>query len=460
MKLTLVRHSHIIYRTSDILELGLDPLSYSDIDYWSQSDRALKLKLLLDPFLEDLLLGSLRELKAGFHTFAAYLQDNDGKIIYRGTLPQGNLNISYLSHLAKTVELNFTDHLGLLLTLAKDRTYTLSGQFINPVEAIPPIIEEILFPTTPEPDTESYSNADVRYLCNALGPFNYRLAHAYYDQDKWTPFRLVDHVLLSISDLIYGGHYSHQYHNITYGFKTEGQDAFFIYWQYIYIPGEHLLQYFRYRKYRLVGNSIALIDQSDRYNDNPNLMFDHPHAPSLVKHLIVGESEYRVKNKTLYYTGLMALDTVEFVPGDYKADALLGELLRVANAVLTVDLYDFKIINRQDDALPVANFADPLEFEINQSDSSAPQLTPVAIASQAILDAIAEHYKAVLDASPLEATLKTHLCAPDFQALSLSHPHELLAYAIVFDNYRIRPLELSYDPVTQEIEISGRASHA
>ena len=105
-------------------------------------------------------------------------------------------------------------------------------------------------------------------------------------------------------------------------------------------------------------------------------------------------------------------------------------------------------------------FRSPLAFEINQSDSSAPQLTPVAIASQAILDAIAEHYKAVLDASPLEATLKTHLCAPDFQALSLSHPHDLLAYAIVFGNYRLRPLELSYDPVSQEIEISGRASHA
>lgn len=459
MKLTLVRHSHIIYRTSDILELGLDPLSYSDIDYWSQSDRALKLKLLLDPFLEDLLLGSLRELKAGFHTFAAYLQDNDGKIIYRGTLPQGNLNISYLSHLAKTVELNFTDHLGLLLTLAKDRTYTLSGQFINPVEAIPPIIEEILFPTTPEPDTESYSNADVRYLCNALGPFNYRLAHAYYDQDKWTPFRLVDHVLLSIQELEYGNYPS--FHNtIIYGFQTEGQDAFFIYWQYVNMPARPFLQHFRYRKYLLCTNGITLIEQTDLHNDDPDINLERPPAPNLTTSLIVGESEYRVKNKTLYYTGLVALDTVEFVPGDYKADALLGELLRVANAVLTVDLYDFKIINRQDDALPVANFADPLEFEINQSDSSAPQLTPVAIASQAILDAIAEHYKAVLDASPLEATLKTHLCAPDFQALSLSHPHELLAYAIVFDNYRIRPLELSYDPVTQEIEISGRASHA
>ena len=459
MKLTLVRHSHIIYRTSDILELGLDPLSYSDIDYWSQSDRALKLKLLLDPFLEDLLLGSLRELKAGFHTFAAYLQDNDGKIIYRGTLPQGNLNISYLSHLAKTVELNFTDHLGLLLTLAKDRTYTLSGQFINPVEAIPPIIEEILFPTTPEPDTESYSNADVRYLCNALGPFNYRLAHAYYDQDKWTPFRLVDHVLLSIQELEYGNYPS--FHNtIIYGFQTEGQDAVFIYWQHVNMPARPFLQHFRYRKYLLCTNGITLIEQTDLHNDDPDINLERPPAPNLTTSLIVGESEYRVKNKTLYYTGLVALDTVEFVPGDYKADALLGELLRVANAVLTVDLYDFKIINRQDDALPVANFADPLEFEINQSDSSAPQLTPVAIASQAILDAIAEHYKAVLDASPLEATLKTHLCAPDFQALSLSHPHELLAYAIVFDNYRIRPLELSYDPVTQEIEISGRASHA
>ncbi|HOF59476.1 MAG TPA: hypothetical protein PK433_03610 [Candidatus Cloacimonadota bacterium] len=459
MKLTLVRHSHIVYRTRNILELGLDPLSYSDIDYWSQSDRALKVKLLLDRDLEDFLLGSLRELKAGFHTFAAYLQDNDGKIIYRGTLPQGNLNISYLSHLAKTVELNFTDHLGLLLTLAKDRTYTLSGQFINPVEAIPPIIEEILFPTTPEPDTESYSNADVRYLCNALGPFNYRLAHAYYDQDKWTPFRLVDHVLLSIQELEFGNYPS--FHNtIIYGFQTEGQDAFFIYWQYVNMPARPFLQHFRYRKYLLCTNGITLIEQTDLHNDDPDINLERPPAPNLTTSLIVGESEYRVKNKTLYYTGLVALDTVEFVPGDYKADALLGELLRVANAVLTVDLYDFKIINRQDDALPVANFADPLEFEINQSDSSAPQLTPVAIASQAILDAIAEHYKAVLDASPFEATLKTHLCAPDFQALSLSHPHELLAYAIVFDNYRIRPLELSYDPVTQEIEISGRASHA
>ena len=459
MKLTLVRHSHIIYRTRNILELSLDPLSYSDIDYWSQSDRALKLKLLLDPALEDFLLGSLRELKAGFHTFTAYIQDFNDNIIYRGILPQGNLDISYLSNQQKTVELNLTDYMGLLLTLAKDRTYTLSGQFINPVEAIPPIIEEVLFPTTPEPDTESYSNADVRYLCNALGPFNYRLAHAYYDQDKWTPFRLVDHVLLSIQELEFDNYPS--FHNtIIYGFQTEGQDAFFIYWQYVNMPARPFLQHFRYRKYLLCTNGITLIEQTDLHNDDPDINLERPPAPNLTTSLIVGESEYRVKNKTLYYTGLVALDTVEFVPGDYKADALLGELLRVANAVLTVDLNDFKIINRQDDALPVANFADPLEFEINQSDSSAPQLTPVAIASQAILDAIAEHYKAVLDASPFEATLKTHLCAPDFQALSLSHPHDLLAYTIVFDNYRLRPLELSYDPVSQEIEISGRASHA
>ncbi len=105
------------------------------------------------------------------------------------------------------------------------------------------------------------------------------------------------------------------------------------------------------------------------------------------------------------------------------------------------------------------HFADPIEFELDQADTSAPELTPVAVASQAVLDAISKHYRSTLEASPFDARLNTHFYSEDYSSLGLSHPYELLNSIVVFDHYHIRPLELSYDPITHSIEISGRAYH-
>ena len=49
-KLTLFIHQygHKLYATYDILEINLDPLSYSGVDYWKQEARSCKIKLMAD----------------------------------------------------------------------------------------------------------------------------------------------------------------------------------------------------------------------------------------------------------------------------------------------------------------------------------------------------------------------------------------------------------------------------
>jgi hypothetical protein len=59
MKLIIKRITSIIYQSDSLLELELDPLSLSGIDYWSQEARSAKIKLLMDDTLESILVGSL-----------------------------------------------------------------------------------------------------------------------------------------------------------------------------------------------------------------------------------------------------------------------------------------------------------------------------------------------------------------------------------------------------------------
>ncbi len=462
MKLIIKRITTIIYQSDSLLELELDPLSLSGIDYWSQEARSAKIKLLMDDALESILVGSLREIKAGFHTFAAFIYDDANSLIYTGVLPESSFSVEYLSLSAKTVELELLDYLGLILQLASDRLVTLADQYINPVATIPSIIGSIIHPLAMngEPDTESYTNADVLRLILCIGPINYQYAHYSYNQAKWLPFTLVDHVLLDSSSIRYQSAPGTS-HTIRFGFEANNQDIHLIFWQYSHRAGNPYtwFQHLRYRKYLVTMGSVSLVEENDEHNDGYYAEpWDIPTPPDLLSQVSLS-AEYHISGSTAYYSGPATLDSIEIVPGEYKAKDLLGELLRVSNAVITVDNYSFYIKNRQDDELPVLHFADPIEFELDQADTSAPELTPVAVASQAILDAISSHYRATLEASPFDARLNTHLYSEDYSSLGLSHPYELLNSIVVFDHYHIRPLELSYDPISHSIEISGRAYH-
>ena len=451
MKLIIKRITTIIYQSDSLLELELDPLSLSGIDYWSQEARSAKLKLLMDDTLQSILVGSLREIKAGFHTFCAFIYDDANTLIYTGVLPESSFSVEYLSLSAKTVELELLDYLGLILQLASDRLINLTDLYINPVATIPSIIGFIIHPLAMngEPDTDSYTNADVLRLILCIGPINYQYAHYSYNQAKWLPFNLVDHVLADSRTLKYPGY---MYNEEVFGFTNEGQDYFLVYWQ---ACSTRSWNHFRWRKFILNNASITPVESEDLHNIQ---VHEFPPAPEVAQY-IWGIGNYRIESGKAYYSGPGSLNSIEIVPGEYKAKDLLGELLRVSNAVLTVDNYSFYIKNRQDDELPVLHFADPIEFELDTADTSAPELTPVAVASQAVLDAISKHYRSTLEASPFDARLNTHLYSEDYSSLGLSHPYELLNSIAVFDHYHIRPLQLSYDPISHEIEISGRAHH-
>ncbi|MDD2505888.1 MAG: hypothetical protein PHO85_03995 [Candidatus Cloacimonetes bacterium] len=79
MKLIIKRITTTLYQTDSLLELELDPLSLSGVDYWNQEARSAKIKLLMDDTLQSILVGSLREIKAGFHTFAAFFYNESSE---------------------------------------------------------------------------------------------------------------------------------------------------------------------------------------------------------------------------------------------------------------------------------------------------------------------------------------------------------------------------------------------
>jgi hypothetical protein len=459
MKLIIKRITSILYQTDSLLELELDPLSLSGIDYWSQEARSAKIKLLMDDSLQSILVGSVREIKAGFHTIAAFIYDDANTLIYTGVLPESGFSIEYLSLSAKTVELELVDYMGLVLQLASDRNISLTNQYINPVATIPSIIGSIIHPHSFEPDTESYTNADVLRLILCVGPINYQYAHYPYDQTKGPHIILMDHMLLDSNAIKYQIGTGVLTDTIRFGFSLDGIDVHLIFWQFRSRTSSHgNFQHFRYRKYLVTLGSISLLEEIDQHNEDYYTHWDTPTPPDLLSQ-VSGAAEYHISGSIAFYSGHSSLEGIEIVPGDYNAKDLLGELLRISNAALTVDNYSFYIKNRQDDELPVAHFSDPIQFDLDQADISKPHLTPVAIASQAIIEAISEHFKKVLEEYPFEARLNTHLFSDDYVSLSLSHPYQLLYHTIIFDHYRIRPLELSYDPISHEIEISGRANH-
>ena len=182
--LQIARHSSVLFQTSDILELSLDPVNTSGLEYFAQEARSASLKLIYTPELVDIFEGSLRQLKCGFHCLTASVYDGDDCLIH-GVVAADALNVSYISPTARTVEINVLDFLGLILTLADDRKHILPEGTVDPVKTACAVITGILAPIHAEPEDAPYANADVRALVASLGAINWQHAWLYYDYNKY-----------------------------------------------------------------------------------------------------------------------------------------------------------------------------------------------------------------------------------------------------------------------------------
>ena len=460
MKLLLFKYNQLIYRNDDILDLQIDPICYSGIEYWSQEARSAKVTVLMDPLLEDILIGSRKDVIAGFYAFSADIFDSENNRIYKGALKLSDISIEYTSLTAKTVDMEFIDYLGLIIELSSNRIFRIENQYIDPIATIPNIISSIIAPSTndPEPENQNYTNADVRKLIQRIGVINWLFAHLSYDYSKWTPILLTNHVLISTKDLKWGNNPSTQ-NMITFGFDQSDEHNYFIYWQYTHTPPHNFSQHLRYRRFLITHDQLTLVDATDDHNTDQSIAWPQPQPPTLQRSLNIGDANYWIDSLNAYYTGFSSIQNIQVVPGDYSATELMGELLRVANAALTIQNYDFNILNRNDTDLPQIHIEDPLSFSIDQADNNPPKLSPVAIASQDILDAIENQYSTTLNELPHQAHIKTLLSADELKNNGISQPNELLARTIRFQSFLIKPLEIDFDLQTKEIDISGRAKH-
>jgi len=458
MKLVLKRITTVLYQSDSILELELDPLSTSGVDYWSQEARIAKLSLVYSTSLKNILEGSLREVKAGFHTFIALIY-HGSTLIFAGVIADGAYQVEYHTPSQKTIALEITCFMGLLLTLAEDRPFTLSQSSLNPVLTIPSLIGAVLFPASSEPDPESltYTNADLNRLMLCVGPINFQYAHLYYNFDAWLPLRVIDHLLIDARSLwLFPPAYD--FTSQVFGYICENQNLFLVFWEF-YSKTRHGSrdQKFRYRKYHLNASTALLVESIDTSNTDPEIYLDHLPAPDVVQ-LSWGIGDYRIENHRALYSGPVSPDNIEVVPGTYNVKDLLGEFLRLANAVLFANNYSFQIHCRLDENVPSYNLTDPLQFEIQPADDILPELSPVAVASASLLSSISLHYKDILAKRPLEFSLKTHVLAPDFLAMNLASPFDLVFSALRFDSYFIVTSSVAFNPDSGEIDISGRGA--
>ncbi|MFA7542794.1 MAG: hypothetical protein WCY84_00330 [Candidatus Cloacimonadaceae bacterium] len=460
MILYIRRGDQQLAQISDIIELTLDPLSFCGVDYWSQEARCLKITLPFSGILKRIIERDLRMVKAGFHCFWAHLVDNAGNTLYIGVLKDGDFSVSYLSLTYQTIELEFTDYLGLILSLAADRLITLSQSTLSPISYIPQLISEVINPAGFEPETELYRNADILELAQNLLLPNLSITEN-YDPSLWQPYRIERYLLLDAKDLINVGH-GFFVTDLRFGFSQDGDQVYLILWLYAYkvMEQETLLFLTRFQKYRLQNYSLELISSQDI--DTPQ---DCPMIPkpSVSLHISHGDADYSIQGNKAYYSGPASIEDIAIVPGDYKADALLSELLRITNAVLSFHPSMpavLNIKNRLDSKLFTLDFVDPVEVEISQADSTLPSTNALAIAHQSALDLISDHYQKLLNTYPYQIQLVTHLYAPDYIRLALSSPYELIQHQLRFDDYNIIPHEIDYDPVSLNITISGRGQYA
>lgn len=452
MKLMIYQSNTPILEIADIIDLSLDPLSYSGIDYWCQEARTMKCTVPLTKPLKDLIIGAQKELKAGFHTFATALIDDADDTIYIGALKDGDFSINYYSLTHQTIELEFIDFFGLILTLAADRLIYIESETINPIDFISTIISNIINPTDHEPDTELYTNQDVTDLISKL-TIDLIPVISTYNPALWQPYEFIDHLVKDRRQLNRKGTI---WTDTEFGLILENDHPHLVFWQLSQTVS--LAFCFDYYKYRLHADYAELIDSlSERSNIPIGINSPIPSRPNTINAINTDQGNYYIKNKRAYYTGSASIDHILVIPSEYKANDILAEFLKITNAIISITNNNITVKNRFDTELPIITINDPIETDISQADSDVPSLSAVAVAHQTAIDTTIDHYKIILSDYPHEVRLTTHINSPDYKNLAPNTPYDLINHRISFDGYTIIPHEIEYDPITHQITITGRA---
>lgn len=446
IEIVMYRHGHELFRSGELTDLSLDGIRYSGIEYYIQEARELRVSLLFNSELQDILEGDQRLVYAGWMAMLLTLV-KDGEVIFSGMVRAGGYSLEWLGGGQRLCEICAVDTLGWILSLAEGVTFHIDEGYLDPAKKVCEIITAVIAPVE---DREDFPAAEVNLLRQAVGPFNWQNAWVDFDYSRWLPYHLFRQVLLdsrAIELSISGGW---NVNRKVFGFVYEGNDLRLVFWQYCKRYARPYQEQFRLRKYAVRNGSIAMIEELDLTSDNASNGLEIPEEPT-VAGLVLGIGNHSIEDGRAYYSGPGSLESVEVVAGDYDAKDLMGEYLRLLNAVLVSESYSMHIRNRINEDSPAIAISDVLEANLEHGDADPAEITAVSLASQAIIDGVNGHYKELMRRYPHEVEIKTHELI-----LGGVRAEELLVYRLNFEGYEILPTEVSRDYVTGEVEIRGR----
>jgi len=95
IELRIYRYGVELYRSSELIELDIDGIRYSGVEYYSQEAREMSLSLLYTEALQNILEGSGRMILAGWHALVIRLFQ-DGVMIWQGLIKDGGFCLTWL----------------------------------------------------------------------------------------------------------------------------------------------------------------------------------------------------------------------------------------------------------------------------------------------------------------------------------------------------------------------------
>lgn len=444
IELRIYRYGVELFRCSELLELDIDGIRYSGVEYYSQEAREMSVSFLYSDTLQNILEGSARTVLAGWHALVIRLFQ-EGEMIWQGMMKDGGFRLTWLGAGRKLCEIKSIDMLGWILELSEGLDYRLEGRYIDPAKKVCEIITAII---APHDDRDGYPEAEVNALRQCVGALNWQFAWLDFDYTRWLPYNLYHHELANIRDHQIGG--TGWITNVKrFGYFYDGDDLRLIFWQHRKKRRPEYSEVFRRRIWSLEQGAIQLIDSVDWISVSEGEL-QIPACPPLAD-MVLGEGNYTLENGVALYSGPGSLRSVEIVPGLYKARDLVAEYLRLLNAVLVSKTYSMHIRNRigGDDA--VKTLSGVLEATLENGDTSPSEISAASLASSAIVDGVNAHYKKLLRDYPHELELKVH--ASQLEGVKID---DLLQNRLSFDGYEMLPGELSRDYVSGELEIRGR----
>lgn len=448
-KIKVYRSSELKYETDVILDIDLDGVQYSGIDYHNQEARQCEVDLLYDSELEALLEGEQREVKCGFHKLSFWVMKGNERL-YVGYLAEDGLEIEHLNLHARLLKLRLIDWLGVILHLGQGVKYEVKDRYVWPLHELTKyggVLDAIVWP---QQDSENYKALDVYDLVMSLG----RPDHHYWEDEfvsNWGALHVVDHVLVDAADYWYKGGWGKR--ERAFGFQYDEEDRLTVV-LYEYVEGNrravHFVEKWQVRRFYINGSSVRPEALIEEVNTDPKVYLQKPVIGALHQH-DWGVMNYNIVGYKAMMSGWTTLENVEVVPGEYDALELLGEYLRVMNAVLVLDGLEGRFQCRVRPESEVERIADPVGFELNVADEEPAEIKAVSLASQAIIDSLDKAYRKIGSDYPYGFTLKTNA------EIFPRGVQEVMGKMWEFGGYRLMVLECSEDVITKEMEIRGRA---